>query len=140
MTLKVYCDTNVYLDFFLERDTTLVPHSQFAWNIFSLAYQRKIILIYSDHLEFQIKKELGDKWKLAQGFFRDLKDRNAVEEVKVTDEIRKESKRYLPNREDAIHALLAIKTNASVLVTRNIGDFEPFKQTIKIVTPTDFEI
>jgi len=140
MVLKVYCDTNVYLDYFLERDTVLTPHSQFAWLVFSAAYQKKIILVFSDWLEYQIKKVLGDKWELAKGLIEDLKKRGVIEEVKATPEIKREANNYPTEHEDAVHALLAIKAGAKILVTRNVRHFELFKNKIKVLRPSDFEV
>ena len=139
MVLKVYCDTNVYLDFFLERDNIL-PHSIVAEKIFNAAYRKKIVLVYSDWLEYQIKNVVGDRWNQVKGMLEDLRKRNALEQINVSPEVKREANQYPTEHEDAVHALLAIKAGAKMLITRNVRHFSIFKNRIKILFPNDFEV
>lgn len=53
---------------------------------------------------------------------------------RFTDEDIKQAKEQNPNHfQDELHGILALKSNADYLVTRNIVDFDNFKDKIKVI-------
>lgn len=62
--MRVYCDTNVYLDFFLGRKDYLRHLDEFAYQIFRRVKDGGLTLIVSDHLLYELKNNLEDHSKI----------------------------------------------------------------------------
>tara|TARA_Y100000310_G_C20123847_1_gene552718 strand:+ start:141 stop:398 length:258 start_codon:yes stop_codon:yes gene_type:complete len=52
--MKVYCDTNIFLDFFDDRNDHIRPLGEFTFQIFKRAINCEFHIVFSTH----VKKEL----------------------------------------------------------------------------------
>jgi len=53
------------------------------------------------------------------------------------EDIQKAKEQNSDHFQDELHGILALKSNADYIVTRNVDDFIQFKDRIKIVRPED---
>jgi predicted nucleic acid-binding protein len=113
--MKLYIDTNVYLDYFLDREK-----SRSAFKIFSRAIECEFEVVVSDW----ILNELNNTFELT-----DLKMLFELLKPKiihiVTDEHDKNEAKNIPTHyADALHIVLAKKSRAEAIITNNVKDFE----------------
>jgi predicted nucleic acid-binding protein len=118
--MKLYIDTNVYLDFFLER-----IKSKYAEKIFIQTISCKHQIIISDHLLMELTKNLD--YKKATILFEILKPKLINVMLDKKDKI--EAKKLMTHYEDALHIILARKAGADIIITNNISDFESLFKT-----------
>ena len=121
MSELIYIDTNVWIDFFLNRNDRLRPLGDFAHELFIKTIQCKYKLVISDWLLKELTKTNHiDSYKKLE---EQLLILNKIQYIKTkTEDITsaKENKHW----HDALHEILAIKSKAVYLVTRNIKDFK----------------
>ncbi len=132
--MRVYADTNVYVDLFEGRKQGFEDWGEFALQFFNRVKDKEYVLVISDWLFLEIKKVLGSDVHLVS-----LLD-NFSDEQKIfveTTSVDKATARELSrnNFPDALHVVLAKKANAIYLETRNIKDFAEFRDIIKISLP-----
>ncbi len=131
MVLRIYVDTNVYLDLYLGRTSKYLDLSTFAAHLFSAIREKKYQLVVSDWVFDEFCK-YGDQ-KYFQQLISDMGD---VLNIKRTSEDKKKARQLSStNFPDALHVILAKKGEAVYLVTRNINDFAEFQHIIEIATP-----
>ncbi len=65
--------------------------------------------------------------------FKNLKKK--VVKVEHNEKDLDKAKKMSEHFQDALHVLLAIKANAEIIVTRNLRDFLPYSNLIKIKLP-----
>ena len=133
MVLKVYCDANIFIDYFDERSDKLRPLKDFAFEFFSKGWNCSFNLIVSDWLLSELKRYLEDKQidEVLDKFKRNNKLIFVKEEAGYRDEARKISEHW----QDSLHAILASKAQADYLATRNIKDFSGCEELVKVVFP-----
>lgn len=126
----IYIDTNVYLDFFLNRKDTLRPLGDFAHELFRKTRSCAYILVTST----LVLKELDQKCdsKRLYEFLDEFKKNKKIICVSFTGQEIRCAKKCL-HWEDRLHEILAHKSNAKYLVTRNLKDFEG--DLVEIVLP-----
>lgn len=121
MAELIYIDTNVWIDFFLDRKDKLRPLGDFAFELIQKSLSCKYFIVVSDWLIRELKfTDHLDSFKQLE---KELVKHEKVVYVKSSFEdfsIAKEKK----NWHDALHEILALKSGADYLVTRNIKDFE----------------
>ncbi|MGV8141040.1 MAG: type II toxin-antitoxin system VapC family toxin [Candidatus Woesearchaeota archaeon] len=112
--MRIYIDTNVYLDFFLERSK-----SRHAERLFRRTLNCHHHIILSDHLSSELTLYIDhSKIKI---LFEMLKNKIILVKSEKEDE---EKARLLPTHyADALHIILARKADAEAIVTNNIKDF-----------------
>lgn len=130
--MKVYCDANIFMDYFIDREDYIRPLKDFAFEFFSRGWNCAFELIISDVLVSELKKHLP-KEKF-ESIFNNFKEKNKLVYMKSEDADRREAKKKR-NSEDAIHAVLAKKANAKYLATRNFKHFEDCGDLVAIVFP-----
>ena len=130
----LYVDTNIYLDFLLNRKNKLgVPLGPKAWNMFSKILFGDYVIMVSTKVLEEIEGEIKDFGK-AKMLFEFLKLK--IKKIPYTqDELDQAEKMDKEHRNDALHALLANKHGADYLVTRNTNDFKKF--SVKLKLPED---
>ena len=134
MTLKIYCDTNIYIDYFDERTDNIRPLKDFAFNFFSKGWNCEFKLIISDWLLKELKNHLtGEQIEEIFGEFRKKDKLISIEEEKGDREKAKSISKE--NWDDALHAILANKSKADYLTTRNIKDYAGCENLVQIVFP-----
>lgn len=134
--LTVYCDTCIYRDYYEWRPGHKWLHfGEEAKKLFDRIEAGEFSLVISDHLTYQLKgfREFIEYIKKIR------KNRNLIEVKKTKKDIEKASLESENNPqtefEDALHAELAIKGGAKVLVTDNIEHFALYEGKIKIRRP-----
>jgi hypothetical protein len=134
--VRVYVDTNCYIDIFENRYDGYIPLAEFSYQVFRRIRERGDILIVSDWLEYEL--EYNGHLDNYRGFIKDLeKDGVKVVYIKKTAKD-KENARCYQNKADALHAILAANSNTDLLVTHNIKDFLEFKDMVKICPPREY--
>jgi predicted nucleic acid-binding protein len=118
--MKLYIDTNVYLDFFLER-----RKSEHAFKIFKKTLKCKFYIILSDHIlaELNNTMDLSD----TQMLFSLLKPKIIL--VQMNEKDKNDAKLLNTHYADAIHIILATKAKADAIVTSNVKDFDSIFKT-----------
>ncbi len=129
--LKIYVDTNVYMDLFKGRKSGYLDLAAFAAHLFWAVREKKYQLVISDWVFDEFCK-YGDR-KDIQQLISGLSDVITIERTSQDEkEAHKLSRTNFP---DALHVVLAKKGEAVYLVTRNTKDFVEFQHIIEIVTP-----
>jgi len=119
--MKIYCDTNIYLDYLLKRSNLAnKPISHPAYRIFSRIVKCEFELIVSD----VVLKELYSNIELenARLLFAFLKRK--IIAVKTAPEDVLAAKELESHFNDSLHAVLAKKHGAKCVVTRNTRHFQ----------------
>lgn len=132
MSELIYIDTNVYIDYFLNRKDKFRPLGDFAFELLRKSLDCKYTIIISkwvlDELGFFIsEKEITEliQW---------MESKEKVIFIMTSKEDVLEAKKKA-HWQDALHAILAKKANANYLVTRNIKDYSNFSDVLNIVLP-----
>lgn len=131
--MKVFLDTNVILDYYLNRD----GFSDNAEAVLSLGYGRAYDL-YVSALTFANmayicrKKFPGDRMYSILESVQELANVAPMEETTVSSAI----KSYANDFEDALQYFSALAISADCIVTRNTKDFT-FSE-IEVLSPSDF--
>lgn len=116
-------DTCIYLNYFFDEEGKLIDVGEEARVFFNKVKDGEFELVVSDHLEWQLKDKLGDRYCEYEELKAEIKKNNNLIEV-VTEDKDKRIARTLPTEfEDALHFQLACKGGAEILVTRNIQDY-----------------
>ncbi|MFH1916047.1 MAG: hypothetical protein ABIJ21_02170 [Nanoarchaeota archaeon] len=127
--MKIYCDTNVYIDLFEARKDRFRDLGEFALSVFVKVRNAEHVLVVSDWLETELEK-FGHK-----GNFRELIADLNPEWVVAGQKDRNAARKLSSNFPDALHVMLAVKAGASCLVTRDVQDFAEFQDLILIAFP-----
>lgn len=133
MVLKVYCDTNIFIDYFDERSDRLRPLKDFAFEFFSRGWNCSFELIVSDWLLTELKQNLEEKQ--INEIFNRFKEKNKLILIKEEKGDRDKARKISEHWQDPLHAILANKSQADYLATRNIKDFSDCEKLVKIVFP-----
>ncbi len=133
--LKIYVDTNVYMDLFEGRKDKFRDLGEFALNVFRRVREGQYCLVISDWVIEEFKKFRDPKE--IEGLLDGLKKEHLVR-ITTTSEDKREARRLSSNNfPDALHVVLAKKSNCFYLVTRNIQDFAEFQKYIEIAIPEE---
>lgn len=116
--MKLYVDTNVYLDYFLDRNK-----SEPAFKLFNDTISCKHKIILSEQVLFELNNYLD--LSKTQMLFALLKPK--LINVKANKLDFEEAKKINTHFADALHIVLAKKAGADRVITRNIKDFHSFK-------------
>ena len=134
MSMKIYCDTCVYIDMFECRKDYLRPLDEFAYQIFKRVEDGEFTLIISDHLLFELRNHIEDK-KITE-LIKPLDQKGRIIKVfKTREDIEKAKIISKENWKDALHAILANKAKAVYLLTRNIQDYAGCEDLVEIKFP-----
>ena len=133
--IKIYVDTNVYMDLFEGRKDKFRDLGEFALNVFRKVREGHYCLVISDWVLEEFKK-FRDPKEIEQ-LLSGLKKEHLVR-ITTTPDDKKEARRLSQNNfPDALHVVLAKKANCFYLVTRNIQDFAEFQKYIEIAIPEE---
>lgn len=137
----VYVDTNVYIDWILNRRGRrfMIHQGEDAANMFNnIREDPQYGLVTSDHLEKQISIHLEDD-TLYRELVKNLDEKEKRVHVKSTYSDRQtanqQAKAHTTEFEDALHFVLALKGKAKFLVTQDEPHFSPFRKCITIRSP-----
>lgn len=131
--VKIYCDTNIFIDYFNERTDRLRPLKDFAFEFFSKGWNCSFELIISDWLLKELRNHL--KEEQIQEVLNMYRDKNKLHTVyeKFGDRIK--AREISEHWDDALHAILANKAGADFLATRNIRHYENCEELVQIILP-----
>ena len=119
--VKIYCDTNLFLDHFGSRKDRLRDLGDFAFRIFRRTLDCEFELIISDWLLYELKNYVPPE-KLKE-FLEEFKKKNKIVKIYKADEDIKKAKEISNHFQDMLHQILAKKAGAKYLLTRNIQDY-----------------
>ncbi len=129
--MLVYCDAKVFIDKVHDRSDSIRPLKTLAEEFFSKGWNCTYELIISDWLETELSSHLDqDEIDAILDPFRSEGKLYRVEKS-AEDEERAEE---FSNPDDALHAVLAEKSGAKYLVTRNARDYTDY-DGIDVVLP-----
>ena len=134
MAFKVFVDTDVIIDFLIDRQ----PHAASSSKIFDFCEKRLLTVCTSalciNNVHYIIRKVVGEK--NARRVIDELLDLIEVLDVSK-DDLRNALKSYFKDFEDAIQHAVAIKENGlKSIITRNTKDYK--KSKISVFTPDIF--
>ena len=136
MMIVIYCDACIYRDYYEWRPGhAWIHYGEEAKKLFDKVKNKEFVLVISDHLEYQLKG--FPQYKI---YLKEIKENGNLIEVKTTSEDKQKASNEAENNqhteyEDALHAELAIRARANILVTSNIEHFKSFEERIKIRRP-----
>ncbi len=133
--LKIYVDTNVYMDLFGgdSRNSKFKSMSDFALFTFKQVRDGRYQLVVSDWVIEEFKKYCDEN--MINKFLADFQDGQVVKIITTPEDKRKARELSSRNYPDALHVILALKESCLYLVTQNIRDFAEFDHLIEITTP-----
>jgi len=118
--MKIYVDTNIYLDYLLKRKNKFGKDlSKSAFNLFKRTIACEFHILILHHLIRELRGiiELNDLTMLINFLKKKI--------IKINDESK--------GKGDELHAYLAKKHGADIIITRNIKHFKDF--SIQANTP-----
>lgn len=130
--MKLYLDTNIFLDYLLGRKDKFRDLSLIAFEFFRRIIKEEHEIIISDllikELEFNI-----DQNKI-NNILTWLSKENKIIKIRTEKEDRTQAniitKKYKLHYSDCLHSTLAKKAKADYIITRNIKDFPDLVKTI----------
>lgn len=141
---RVYVDTCVFISYITnEMNDFGNQKGQKYFDFFDYFYNKTYKLIISTWVIREIKKILSYKNQLEdftfiENMIKELKEINNIEIIYYTKkDINKANELDSKNYPDALHAILALKSNSSILTTENIKDFKNYDLDIEILHPMD---
>ncbi|MEQ8904618.1 PIN domain-containing protein [Ekhidna sp.] len=133
MINKVFLDTDVILDFLIDRE----PFSSHATAIFNLAEENKISLFTSSlcihNVHYFVRKKLGNKKALE--VISELIQMITIQ-CTCLDHISEAINSGFSDFEDAIQNAVSKENGINLILTRNIKDFK--KSNLLIQSPLEF--
>jgi len=135
MAVRVLADVNICLDLLLDRK----PYVNDSGRIFELAEEDKIELFISglsfDTLFYIMRPAMGGKKATEKlQVFCSYTAVGTVDSIIVKNALQSDWK----DLEDALQYFCAIQAGCEYLITRNVQDFHPDPDQIKIRTPEEF--
>lgn len=134
---RIYLDANVFIAFIKsELGKGFKLMEQDVEEFFRQA-RKKYLLILSDWFFDEVKRNGYYSKEDVLGFFS--KRRILFEVINTTKEDLVKAKNEFGkiHKTDAVHAVLALKSKCSVLLTFNTKDFEPIKNLIEVCEPSE---
>ena len=121
--MKVFVDTNIFLDFYFDRKDLILPLGEFAFQFFKRAIECKFFIIICDSVIEELCRVLNLKEKeLNETLFFDLIKENKIRKINFSEMQVKEasdlSKDNLIPFTNALFAVLARDNNA-ILISRD---------------------
>jgi predicted nucleic acid-binding protein len=113
MSKLIYIDTNVYLDYVLNRSNKYLSYQDFAAKIINRTLSCEFTLIISDLNVFELKKEFPNCNK----FLQELKIKSKF--VNITKDHKNFAKNIPIHYPDNIHCAVAILEECSCIVTND---------------------
>lgn len=121
MPRLIYIDTNVYLDYFENRNYGLRPASEFAFSLFRRTISCEFRIVVSDKLLEELKRFV-DTEKILD-LFDKLRRFDKIVEIKLNRGIKLDASRISKNGlihySDALHYSIALNAGAEAIITND---------------------
>jgi len=118
--MRIYIDTNVYLDYFLNRQ-----RAPYAFRVFRKSLKCYHQIILSNHAIVELTNII--EYSETRFLFETLKHKIILVDI---DDVDREEAKLLPTHyADALHIVLAKKGSADAIITNNIKDFQSIFKT-----------
>jgi len=132
MSILIYIDTNVYLDFLIKDRPKIFAEE--AFRLFNRTLECEFEIILSNKIKTELYPSINGKESAL--LFEMLMHKLRI--MNITDEDMKEAKNLDPiNTADALHAVLAKRGGAKHIITQNIRHFWKFSALIKPLRPSE---
>ena len=119
--MKVYCDTNVFLDFMDDRYDKIRPLGDFAFGMFQRGWDCLFYLVFSEWNYEELRKfKSEEEIKELLGYFEEKKK---LIRVKYSQEEKRAAMQTSSHWQDELHMIIALRENCEKFVTRNVSDF-----------------
>jgi predicted nucleic acid-binding protein len=126
MSKKVYVDSNIYIDYFDNREGKFATWGEFAFQFFRRTFECEFKIVMSAQIFKELNK-LGYEENIDDLFYS-LKDMEKIEFVFSSPKLNNEARDMKTSHYgDRLHYLLAKKAKVDFIVTRNWKDFYDFK-------------
>ena len=133
--VKIYVDTNVYLDYLLDRKNLLGrPLGNDAFLVFARVVDGRFQLVRSRFVEEELYRQIGtEETQMLFG----MMETNTVT-VTYSNEEKIRAKEMNPAHwQDALHAIIANREKAEYLVTQNVSDYWQYSSLVTPVRPRE---
>lgn len=136
MSKKIYLDTNIYLDYLLERTNRFDDdRSECAFLVFHRTFLCEFEIVLSDWCGEELLRTIQpDKVLFLMELF---KAKKKLHLVKCSDSDKEYAKSLSPHYHDPLHAILAKKGNAEFVVTRDKKGFICSKHILEAYLPEE---
>lgn len=132
--IKIYVDTNVYLDYLQDRCNKLgKPLGDDAWRVFGRVVAGEFSLVVSSFVleELYCQIEPTETAMLLETMKKN------IQYVKYDIEEKEKAKSLSVHWQDALHAIIAHREKVDYLVTQNITDFKGYSSLVNPVRPKE---
>lgn len=135
--MRIYIDTNIYMDHFDGRVDKLRPLEEFAFQVFKKVIEGEFQIIISplvlDELFYNSYEPV------TKNLLSDFEAKGKITFIEITSEDIQKARTICKERKthfnDTLHAVLAHKAQASYLITRNIKDFIELEDLVRVILP-----
>jgi len=136
MSVRIYLDTNIYLDYCEKRSDGIRPLQELAFSIFRRTLECEFEIAISNFVIKEIKNSKSSKEAkiIMDCLFSELKAKKKVVYFEEKYEEVSRAKSY-ENWKDALHAIVARRVKCTCIVTRNISDFLEFSDILEPKLP-----
>ena len=125
MPVRIYLDTNIYLDYCEKRSDGIRPLQEFAFSVFRRTLECEFEIVISNLVIKEINEAKLKNKATLDILLSELKAKKKLFYVNYTYSEMSKSKGY-ENWKDALHAIIARRAKCRFIVTRNISDFLEF--------------
>src|SRR3989339_1207553 len=127
MSVRIYLDTNIYLDYCEKRSDGIRPLNEFAFAVFRRTLECEFEIVISDWVINELGKSTEEE--ALKIIAASLKAKKKLDYVESSYEEREKAQKY-KNWKDALHAIIAKRAKCKFIVTRNIVDFLQFSDIL----------
>ncbi len=135
---RFYVDTNVWLDFALNRSDGIHPLGEFAFQFFRKCIRNKWAILYSDAILEELGKKLTPS-QIEKQCFKIILTENLLEKVCFSAKQVATAERIAKSKRlpfvDTLYAVIA-KDNNAVVISRDFH-FERLCDTVRIFLPEE---
>ncbi len=135
--MLIYIDTNVYLDYILQRKSRLAPHDEFAFLLLQRALKCEFEIIVSDILLKELERH-AQKLDIDKTI-KPLRIKNKIIGIQSSYEDKKEAAMLKSSHDipfnDILHYVLALRAGAECIVTNDRHFLALPDKDIAIKTP-----
>ncbi|MBI5222817.1 PIN domain-containing protein [Candidatus Micrarchaeota archaeon] len=133
--IKIYVDTNVYLDYLKNRSNKFgKPLGEDAWRVFARVLNGKFQLVVSSFVLEELYRQIEPT---ESALLFEIMKENVIPAIYSSEE-KMRAKTLNPDHwQDALHAIIANREKVDYLVTQNFVDYIPYSALVNTVRPKE---